>query len=1651
VGFRTPPKTKRLLAALTLGLLGLFVSSCSSSPPPGVTDDPAHGHFDQQDRCLTPNVDCACVEPARVVECGSVQRQAGGQVWCSVGHRTCSAEGTWGDCEIEGLRVLPAPSAGQNAQGLGMTQACIDNPCDPFCQQIVDSSTDLDLPPGLQQTMGGGITLVTKEGSINDTTCTGITLTPTPQTLTVTRLSGGAPGLLGEYFNQRFGNNPVPAGAVPTATRLDQQVNFNWPTAPIATVDPDNFTVRWTGWIKPTVTRAYQICTVTDDGVRLWLGGSATPVIDDWTDHGGVEDCAPGPGPILTAGTLYQVRMELYENGGYAAAELRWKHSDAPAGELIPASSLTPPGSEATPAGFTVDPKLAQFTAQGVPAGCFDGPVPAVWAVDRLDRANVDNSGRVSLFAPIGGDITATAYVGAFSAQGIVHVNVNVLDDTQAPPGSVAKLAAAPAGTDPMTVLYPYVDTVFPLALRAPTIQWDNGGTAADAVQISLRSPAAGAASFSWAKVLPDADPGRYTVPQDVWALFEASAKGKTAAYAVQRVTGGVARPPVVRNFSFANAPVRGKIYYTQYARNGATNMMVADPGSSTSATSVFPNDTGGTVDSRKCPVCHSVSANGTLFATSNREWSANGGLSRINADGTLTQLSDYSATSTPYRDGNEDWRGFAWAPLTPDGKYALAANNIWGNTKQTVVGIDTATRKVSLPGGFVSGGNGTGLLAKYYMNTGSTGWDWRRIDPKLDFNWGAGAPGGPVPANFSVAWTGQVQAYTTETYTFELQTTGGVKLSVGGNVLIDQLANAAAMTFTGTAALTRGMKTAIAVQFADTAGNARVFLRWRSPTLGATAVTIPQTQLYPNDGWHGVLATYYDNDDFTNPFITGRIESNLDADWGDGGPRPMPSNDNEHWSAVFTGQLQAPATGNLVICADSDDDVTVRLGGTARITKTGVSNSCSANIAVTEGTQYDLEVRYRELTGDAHLRLSWQMSGTTTFGNEIIPSARLSPPAAWTVPTHGLTASYYDNADFNASQGTGSSVQATTRIEETADLAWGNHRPEFSSALTSSDYFTSRFTGRLEAPCSGLYELEVSGNDGGRLWLDDLRVIGLWSFGTEDSTLWLDQGMHDLKLDHREDGGSASVSLRWKAACMNVTAFTPIPNANLYPTGDNGTAGFVQAGGDNGNDHSYFVWQTPTAAGQPSVDVTADSPGRWGLGSTVMMVPSFAPDSSKLVFVDGDSAAGSGWRKGLSVFSFDQAGKSFKNRKNVVNNWPNGDVIKWPVFESDSRSVIYQDTVPADMCCRKTDWTKYGYMGPTNYFEDPGRLFSVDTQAVAPKPVELTRLNQGERAFDRNKSYQATMLPQASAGYRWAVFTSTRPYGNTLNLQGQQDFSDTANYTYISEYGKLQSMLWVSAVDDATSGNADRSHPAFFLPNQNFSENATNGYLNERAYWVAEACRPTGTGAASSCDVDEDCCGGAAGTAVCRIDAPVSIPPTRHCFKIPPVDMCVMAGSACVSSDECCPGSVCDDGICVKPPAFSKFAAANLERIYQSNCAVGKKVDWTFFDYKASVPAVAGALEFYAESSDDQATFHTLPAYPAPVSIQGVALLGTQNPPGDLTNFTRITLDQPLTMASIVELKYLKITIRFVPNASGSAAPLLTDWRQSFSCPPGE
>jgi hypothetical protein len=157
--------------------------------------------------------------------------------------------------------------------------------------------------------------------------------TTTSPSITIFVTTPVSQGLKAEYYNNRFLAAPI------AFTRIDSTVNFTdaagtWVN--FGGVGLDNFSVRWTGQVRPPTSGTYTFYTNSDDGVRLFVNGQT--IVDNWTDHGPTENT----GTInLVANQLYSIRMEFYENGGGATAQLSWSGPSV-AKQIIPATASYP-------------------------------------------------------------------------------------------------------------------------------------------------------------------------------------------------------------------------------------------------------------------------------------------------------------------------------------------------------------------------------------------------------------------------------------------------------------------------------------------------------------------------------------------------------------------------------------------------------------------------------------------------------------------------------------------------------------------------------------------------------------------------------------------------------------------------------------------------------------------------------------------------------------------------------------------------------------------------------------------------------------------------------------------------------------------------------------------------------------------------------------------------------------------------------------------------------------------------------------------------------------------------------------------------------------------------------------------------------------
>jgi len=145
---------------------------------------------------------------------------------------------------------------------------------------------------------------------------------------------GLAVGLRGEYFdNEDFTDLKL--------TRTDATIDFNLGfDAPDPLINPETFSIRWTGQIVIPSAGTYTFVTRSDDGVRLWLDNQL--LIDNFTPHPETEDRSL---PITLNSQGYNLRVEYFELTANAVIRLMWIRPGQTNPEVIPSSVLSTPST----------------------------------------------------------------------------------------------------------------------------------------------------------------------------------------------------------------------------------------------------------------------------------------------------------------------------------------------------------------------------------------------------------------------------------------------------------------------------------------------------------------------------------------------------------------------------------------------------------------------------------------------------------------------------------------------------------------------------------------------------------------------------------------------------------------------------------------------------------------------------------------------------------------------------------------------------------------------------------------------------------------------------------------------------------------------------------------------------------------------------------------------------------------------------------------------------------------------------------------------------------------------------------------------------------------------------------------------------------
>ena len=316
-----------------------------------------------------------------------------------------------------------------------------------------------------------------------------------------------------------------------------------------------------------------------------------------------------------------------------------------------------------------------------------------------------------------------------------------------------------------------------------------------------------------------------------------------------------------------------------------------------------------------------------------------------------------------------------------------------------------------------------------------------------------------------------------------------------------------------------------------------------------------------------GLTGSYYNNTSFTAPTVGVRVDAQINFNWGTSVPAGTGIATATNYSAIWSGQIQPPASGYYTFYLTADDTASIWIDGQLVASRT-VSVSTSAKelrcaLPLETGRRYAIRIEYRQFTSQAEVKLEWS---TPQMLREVIPRACLYPTAV-TPQRGGLMKEAWLN------------VPGTAINNLTASTAYTSNRPSYREVITRSESVLSswapnsgcRLSGYLAPAVSGAYRFAVSGGDAVSLELCTTAGVAIDAASyTKLATVTSATTPYDytrqtgqvssitvnliagqqyaLRVLHKAGAGSSHFAVAWQPP--GSSAWSVIPGDYLVPSG---------------------------------------------------------------------------------------------------------------------------------------------------------------------------------------------------------------------------------------------------------------------------------------------------------------------------------------------------------------------------------------------------------------------------------------------------------------------------------------------------------------------
>lgn len=359
---------------------------------------------------------------------------------------------------------------------------------------------------------------------------------------------------------------------------------------------------------------------------------------------------------------------------------------------------------------------------------------------------------------------------------------------------------------------------------------------------------------------------------------------------------------------------------------------------------------------------------------------------------------------------------------------------------------------------------------------------------------------------------------------------------------------------------------------------------------LGLTGTAVAQGPVIENTDptWQ---AWYWNNMTLSGTPALQRNEGDLNYDWGEGSPGAGVNVD--HFSARWTRTIWVTAD-TYRFTASSDDGIRVWVDSDLII------NAWYDHGPVTFTADKYLAVGYHNVVVEYYENLFWA-------------TARV----AWE-PASGAISNwrgeYFNNTTFSGSV-------ATVRDDAQINFDWGYNSPV--PGVVGTDNFSVRWTRNVNLP-AGTYRFTMTIDDGGRLWVNNQRVIEEWRLQPTTvyaGDIYLPGGVVPIKMEHFEGGGEAVAQLSW-------TLVSPSPQPVVNWRGE------------------YFS-NTTLSGGPAAIRDDAQINFDWGVGSPVPGV--IGTESFSVRWTQNVSLAAGTYRFTMRV---DDGGRLWVNNQLLIDAW---------------------------------------------------------------------------------------------------------------------------------------------------------------------------------------------------------------------------------------------------------------------------------------------------------------------------------------------------------------------------------------------------------------